>query len=261
MFAALVAHKKVFGDCNVPKEWPENPKLGAWANTQRQDWKKGRLNKERTRRLEQLGFVWDLKNAKWEKMFSALVEYRDSHGDCNVPARWPENPQLGLWASNIRRRKESLSDEKVRRLDELGFVWNASEAYWKDMFDALVEYREHHGNCLVPYRWPESPQLSVWVANLRARKENLSEEKICRLDELGFVWSVKEANWVEMFAFLVEYREAHGNCQVPARWQGNRKLATWVDVQRQARRKGTLREDRIKRLDEIGFVWDPLSAE
>ena len=42
----------------------------------------------------ELGFVWNPRDAYFEKMFAALVEYKEAHGDCNVPARWSENPKL-----------------------------------------------------------------------------------------------------------------------------------------------------------------------
>jgi hypothetical protein len=34
--ARLAAYKAARGDCNVPKGWPEDPRLGTWVNAQRQ---------------------------------------------------------------------------------------------------------------------------------------------------------------------------------------------------------------------------------
>ncbi|NIN00078.1 MAG: hypothetical protein GTO24_19000, partial [candidate division Zixibacteria bacterium] len=84
-----------------------------------------RLSVERIRRLEELGFQWELIATAWEEMFSALLEYKKAHGDCNVPAKWSENPRLGRWVHKQRRdrKKSRLSTERIRRLDEVGFQW------------------------------------------------------------------------------------------------------------------------------------------
>ncbi|MCH7864568.1 MAG: helicase associated domain-containing protein, partial [Proteobacteria bacterium] len=102
MFGQLLAYKATHGNCNVPNRWPENPKLGVWVATQRKDHKRGRLSDDRIARLEEIGFVWDTLEAAWEEMFTALLAYKDAHGDCNVPNRWPENLQLGTWVGAQR---------------------------------------------------------------------------------------------------------------------------------------------------------------
>jgi hypothetical protein len=58
-----------------------------------------------------------------------------------------------------------------------------------------------------------------------------------------------------MFAALVEYKKAHGNCNVPQRWH-EKRLARWVNTQRTAYKRGKIRPDRQRQLESIGFVWD-----
>ena len=62
--------------------------------------------------------------AAWEKMFEALVHYKEQYGHCKVPKRWPENPKLGRWVNSQRTawNKGHLSDARRERLDALGFV-------------------------------------------------------------------------------------------------------------------------------------------
>ena len=124
MFEALVHYKEQYGHCKVPSNWPENPKLGMWVHRQRSTWNKGRLPDTRRERLDALGFVWDPFDAAWEKMFEALVHYKEQYGHCKVPKRWPENPKLGRWVNSQRTawNKGRLSDARMERLDALGFV-------------------------------------------------------------------------------------------------------------------------------------------
>ena len=126
MFAALVAYQNRFGDCIVPYRWPENPTLGGWVSTQRHLRKASELEEDHIRRLDGLGFVWNIFDAAWEKMFAALVAYQNRFGDCNVPQGWPENPTLRKWVDKQRGRRKAnrLEEDRIRRLDELGFVWD-----------------------------------------------------------------------------------------------------------------------------------------
>jgi hypothetical protein len=47
-------------------------------------------------------FDWDAQDAQWQTMFTELKRYRERFGDCNVPQKWKENPQLGSWVNNHR---------------------------------------------------------------------------------------------------------------------------------------------------------------
>jgi hypothetical protein len=125
-FAELKRYKERFGDCNVPRQWTENPRLGTWVGTQRNLKKEGELDLERIKRLQDLGFEWDPLTAVWENMFAALQRYRERYGDCNAPARWPDNPRLSAWldTQRTRQRVEKLSPARKARLDALGFEWN-----------------------------------------------------------------------------------------------------------------------------------------
>ena len=86
--------------------------------------------KDQIRRLDELGFVWNKRDAAWEKMFIALVVHRDKYGHCNVPAIWPENRKLATWVKTQRRiRKDNkLDEDRFHRLDKLGFEWNPHDA-------------------------------------------------------------------------------------------------------------------------------------
>jgi len=64
--------------------------------------------------------------------------------------------------------------------------------------------------------------------------------------------------WEKRFSELVRFKEEHGHCNVPRGWSENPALGTWVSSQRS--RRGKLSPDGVKRLEALGFEWDPLSA-
>jgi hypothetical protein len=95
--------------------------------------------------------------------------------------------------------------------------------------------------------------LGKWVANQRQRFKNksLSEERIAKLNKLGFTWEV----WMKRYNELVEYRREFGNCNVPVKYQSQTLLGEWVRRQRQHFKNKSISEERINKLNAIGFAW------
>ena len=88
------------------------------------------------------------------------------------------------------------------------------------------------------------------------KKGKLSQDRINRLSGIGFTWILVEKGpnvpWETCFDQLVRYKAKHGDCNVPS---GQGKLGTWVSKQRAAYKADSLAQDRIERLDSIGFKW------
>ncbi len=65
---------------------------------------------------------------------------------------------------------------------------------WEIRFDEFVAYKEEYGDCIVSFS--KNPKLASWIKNQRAhfRQEKLSQERIDRLNAIGFVWVVWDAN-------------------------------------------------------------------
>ena len=258
MVAALKEYRAETGHCNVPYGWKENPRLAFWVATQRSENGEGNLTLDRKALLDELGFVWDARELNWETMYAELKGFSEAHGHCKVPGRYEENPQLANWVRHQRVFKKSgaLTQARIARLNELGFVWETRDNSWEVMFTALKHYKEKHGDCNVSQRREENGPLGKWVNKQRTRKDRLSPARIAQLDELGFVWNTRDLAWDRMFAELQRYKERFRDCNVPQRWDENPQLGTWVNVQRSR----TLPPDRKALLDELGFVWEPRDA-
>jgi hypothetical protein len=86
------------------------------------------------------------------------------------------------------------------------------------------------------------------------QKGTLSLQQIQQLDNIGFVWNADDAHWDMMFELLTFFLEEKKNCLVPQNCHvSGKNLGHWVKTQRL--RKGKPSAQRIKRLDDIGFVW------
>ena len=282
-FGELEEYKREFGDCNVPQRYGGNPQLGLWVFNQRQRYQQMKLSSERIEALESMGFEWARPrgggrkpdNSAWWKRFAELEEYKQEHGDCNVPYRYKANPQLGLWVRDQRAnyKNSRLADERIQNLNAIGFVWDSQEAAWEEKFAELVAYKEMHGDTLVPIDLSRGSDnkyydLAQWVHTQRTqyrflqegKHSHLTDERIQKLNRIGFVWDAQEAAWEEKFAELVEFKAAHGHTDVPKSWE-NQQLFWWVSVQRREYRKlkegkmTGITEERKQRLDGIGFEW------
>ncbi len=202
----------------------------------------------------------------WEERFGELKAFKDRFGHCNVEHQWPENPKLGHWVANQRKSftEGRLSEDRVKRMNEIGFTWNPADAFWEDCFAALKHYAGVHGHCAVPQKHlsPCGVRLGSWVNTQRQarRKGMLSATRVGRLDELGFVWQPKVAHLQAMLAALRDFKRSTGHCCVPDRWPDNPELATWVSTLRQRKSRGELGQSLELELTAEGFVWDAREA-
>ena len=112
----------------------------------------------------------------------------------------------------------------------------------------------------VSYVSPDGYKLGGWIADRREKgKEKHSKEQQGRLDALGMVW-VKPDSWEVRYGLAREYYEEHGNLNIPSKYRADGIwLAKWVNEQKQVyagKRAGkVLREDQVRRLEEIGMKW------
>ncbi|MBF0425067.1 MAG: Helicase associated domain protein [Magnetococcales bacterium] len=243
-----------------PEVWPGQPELAEWVAAQCRMGKSGRLAPERKKRLDTLGFVWDPERRAWEDKLAALERFRREHGHVHLPRESVLAPELALWLLEQRKRQAQgrLDPERIERLTALGVIWEQEAAEWEGMFATLERFQRARQHCVVPRDWPDDPPLARWVAQQRQayRREQLSPERIDRLNAISFTWDSREILWEEMFALLMLYREAHGDCNVPDPWPDNPDLAWWVGAQRKAYQNGNLNPKWVARLNAVGFIWD-----
>ncbi|WP_443636100.1 Helicase associated domain protein [Candidatus Njordibacter sp. Uisw_058] len=189
----LTAYKEEFGDCLVGKITQYfGFNLGQWVADQRKLKNNDKLQPDKSERLNDLGFIWDSADYKWQEGFKHLTSYNKEHGNClvDVRAQYCGYP-LGSWASTLRRRYGNLKSEQISQLNELGFVWDVIEYQWQKGFRSLIAYEEEYGNCLVRKRTQYAGyNLGEWVSKQRSQKDKLLPERFKLLNDLGFVWKV-----------------------------------------------------------------------
>ena len=257
-FEILKEHSIKTKTCTVDRrsKWPNNFGLDSWVIDQRI--KHSELTKEQKELLESLdGWSWDPFEEKWSYGFSQLESHVAKIGSAVFPAstKTAEGYRLGGWVTVQRVNKDSLTKERQIKLEGLkDWSWDPIEDQWETAFNALKNYAELNGNCLVPRSTKLSNgfQLGVWKANQLNRKERLDQEKIAKLEALpGWTWDPHNDKWNAGFSELKAYIFTNKTSLVPYSYKSKTgfKLGSWVYNQKT--RKEVFSKERITRLEEL----------
>jgi uncharacterized protein YgiB involved in biofilm formation len=202
-FQETVRYKERTGNSNAPNNYKtaEGYLLGSWQSHQRGNFKNGELSLKRIKRLEGIGFKWEIRKEQidenFEKGFQETLLYRNKTGNPNAPEiyKTAEGFQLGRWQSHHRKnfKKRILSPERIERLEKIGFIWDILEEWFKTGFKETLHYKNNTGNPNAPvtYKTAEGYMLGKWQSHQRDyyKKGKLSQDRIKRLEEIGFKWS------------------------------------------------------------------------
>lgn len=202
-FQAARRYFEEHGDLEVPTRYEaaDGIRLGVWIQSVRRDYKSGRLDKDRIRRLEAIGMVWGIEEARWERQYQAARTYYREHGDLNIPSQYvtPDGFKLGEWLKRMRRdhRKGVLKEDAIRRLEALGITWDVRDSQWEEFFQSARRYYQEHGDLRIApsYVDPGGKCLGTWVQRLRRwyKQGKLSVGQIRRLEGIGMIWEVVPA--------------------------------------------------------------------
>jgi hypothetical protein len=94
-----------------------------------------------------------------------------------------------------------LNAERLQKLELSGFAWSAKHV------------RKNQKKTESPPNTPVEPNAASQHHQQRRHRLN-------------------EAQWEDMYHRLVHYKEQHGNCLVPRKYEQDPRLATWVETQR-----------------------------
>lgn len=250
-------------------------KLGSWISQLRTYRKSGicsaYLTGERIKMLDEIGMAWDVPDYLFEKNYAALLDYYKENGNADVPSYYvtADGLKLGTWVCNTRNRLKGagkgaeLTEEQKRRLDELGFSWEGTfRNTWNKNYEAACKYKEKYGDLKIPvaYVSENGIKLGTWFRHQMDIGERLPAEKKEKLLALG-VSFVKEDSWEVRYALAKAYYEEYGNLNIPPEYKVNGIwIAKWVNEQRQIyignRGEKSLTDFQVKRLNEIGMVWE-----
>ena len=181
-------------------------------------------NEERSKKLDNMGFVWRLRAAEpagdvsFDQIYLALQNFIKETGKRTVPPNfvvpdcdpWPESTRglpLGKKMAAVRTKSFLKNNPGAKeKLEALGIQLDgkaaANDTRFQKVYDALVTYKKLNGDLLVPQPfvvpkesdWPESTwglRLGARVNAIRSQGTfvNTNPDRRKQLDDIGFIWS------------------------------------------------------------------------
>ena len=219
-------------------------------------------------KLESIGVIWDSYNDLiWERYFEKAKGYYEQNGDLNIPKGYiVDGLNLGVWLQRMRqayanKRFTVVTPEKKRMLDSIGMVWSPLSEQWEKNFLEAMQYYNEHGSLYMDNRYisPSGLKLGYWIAHLRQKKDELTEEQISRLDKIGMVWDTEQYKFDNGYIYAQRYYRKNGRLDPPVAYvtEDGFKLGLWLEQKRRQYKKGTLSDEYVRKLEALGILWRP----
>ncbi|GAA6278448.1 DEAD/DEAH box helicase family protein [Enterocloster bolteae] len=167
-------------------------------------------------------------NSKGIPLILDLVANAQSVTECNLKTDIEREIQKER-ERNKGFSSEGLDVEAFFIMDEVLDVISAFKGIegrlvdsWDIYIKALEQYKEREGDCLVPGKHVEvieggmKVKLGYWVARIRLIKDNnlLTNEKIIKLNKMGFCWNQKKEPFFTFIKYLTDYKECNHHCDI-----------------------------------------------
>ena len=230
-----------------------------------------------------------LKNAEQDP-----IQDINNRSESDEEDREPASVHTG--ASSERKRKSSAaSGDALTTLPKIRKKTKADKdksTHSKTSFDErctsfdercnqLLRFKEEIGHCNVPVKYSGNPSFGKWCSTMRTAykkiqkgmktNRNLSQDRIERLEEIGFQWQVVDYNesFKKRCRELMAFKEEFGHCNVFYKYADNPSLGQWCSTMRKAYKiiqKGmktnrNLSQNRIERQEKIGFQWQGIDYD
>lgn len=275
MFQRYNAHRKIYKDVGVFRVAARDPGLGNWMKNQRALNKKGILETTRKRRMDDVGFDWNVRSwDSWDEMFRRLKVFWVQNGTCNVSRSKGNDNKLANWVIIQRSRllKHTISEEQIESLNMIDFDWRASmvtkvgendkggQKYscpvWEAMYERYKYYNTKHDPVITSEVNKADRKLANWMKNQKLAFNNgvMEADRIQRLKQIGFDFPIPLSHkWKGNFTKLETFWKQYGHTKV--KQSDDPQLSAWVRTQRQRANSGTILEDRVRMLDTLEFHW------
>ena len=233
--------------------------LGNWLSQQKSRY--NRLTDDRKQKLQQIGFVLNVFNARWETMYKLAKTYYQHYGNSEIGYRFKtingydediNGVSLGQWLGVQRRNFDTLDDEKKQKLSNIEIRLENKKSFisWEEMFELAKKYYFEHNDLRVPQKYvtEEGIRLGSWIANQR-NLTSPNSEKGQLLLSIGMIWKTKK-NKEEIDNACIQHNIDKNK---------NKTILSHISIQELQSKIEFLKAHNIPIVDENGLLIDIFS--
>lgn len=250
-------------------------RIGKWLMNQRYLFKRGKLDEERFKKLEELDFL-NVKNKPknkkvykheiWDEKFDLYCQFLKEYERQPKYHEVYKDVKIGIWYASQRRDyiKDKLHPDRYEKLKETGFFEHEEQrATWEKRYALLLEFLDKYNRFPKQQEVFKEFKIGTWCSSQKRALDNktMSEERYRKLNDIGFFEKRgREANWNYKYELVCEYLEDTGVLPKFDVIYKDVELGAWCQLQRVTEKKGKMPEDRYRKFAEIGF-WDKKSFD
>ena len=247
-------------------------KIGIWKKTRRQDYRKGKLSKEKEMILRKLGETFEKKfdTLSFEEMINLIKEYlkitRKTYEEIKYNDEY-KGIKIGQWKIRCRGeyKQVKLSKEKELALRELGETFEDKNISFEEMINLIKEYLKITRKTYEEIKYNDEYKgikIGLWKKSCRYdyRKGKLSKGKELILRELGETFEKKLNNslFKENIDLIKEYLKITGKTYLEIKQTDEYKgikIGQWKSSRRKEYKQGILSKERELILRELGETF------
>ena len=195
----------------INKDYPstkDNIELYRWVTQQRNRKKKGVLENEEIRKLNEIEFVWDYQEWKWDSMYSELKEYA-RHNEFEPHKE--DYPEIAKWyvSQKSQLKNDRLSPHRKNLILGIQFKGTYKDRKWYDKFAEYKLFSEE--NDFEP-DIENNPELAKWMLSQKSQinGNTLDQDKMKLFNSIVFKSSFNK-RWEDSYNDLVVYRKINPN--------------------------------------------------
>jgi superfamily II DNA or RNA helicase len=245
------------GHLRIPYAYrpPSGIALAAWLTRQIASWQAGTLPPAHAALLRQLGLTPEPPGTRWMSQFRQLTAAITAHGG---QKRLPPGSAEASWLDreSEKYRRGTLGDDKAQLFRQARIALNRDDL-WHLTLEALTEFHAKAGHWKIPatLRTPQGISLQGWAKYQRRDRAagTLDPEYEKLLDQAGFPWDPREADWLARYREAAAFRGQHGHLSIPV----STTLGNWLYQQTRAAGAGALSADRAQLLNSLCQGRDP----
>lgn len=204
--------------------------------------------------------------SSWFEHYVVAKKYYDLNGHLVMSTNYMlDGLSIGRWVSNQRHRIKvgSLDSYQVELLEDIGINLPHKDLFWEEKYKLLKDYYDKYGDLHINYDFIiKGFRLGHYLYKQTKlyNSGKLSIERMRQLEKIGLITDYDEYRFEIGYSKAAEYYKKFNHLLVPSIYdtEDSFALGNWIICQRKKYIKGTLDDDRLNRLLEIGFIPDVL---